>query len=232
MKTSARCAFDVFFGIIAPFFCLLFDPVVFTGDGAMGSGFLGSFRLSGYAAVTFSALALGYYLLIRRASPVLAGALFGGFGFALILGLLMLPVTVIGLFIAIGVFGLTPFITSYVFLRNARRCWAGCPIERSRPRRLYLLALGMALILGLPVGLQWSASSMTDYAVKWLTSGSEEDYTRAVKMLRLTRSILDPDEMVIRYQKSSDEKDRGRLARAFEAVTGRKIETRVAELYD
>jgi hypothetical protein len=230
--TPAQCAFDVLFGIIAPFLCLFFDPIVFTGHGTMGSGFLSSFRLLGYAEIALSAMALAHYLLTRRGSPLLAGILLGGFGFAFTLGLMMLPLTIIGLFVGIGFFGLTPFVTSYVFLRNGRRCWEGCPIQRSRRWRLLLLALGAVLILGVPLGLQWSGSYLTNRAVQSLTSGSEQEYARAVATLRLARWILNPDEIVFRYQKASDDKDRDRLARAFQSVTGRSIERRVAELYD
>jgi hypothetical protein len=160
-------AFDVLFGIIAPLLCLLFDRIVFTGHGTMGNGLLSSFRIFSYVEIALSAVALGYYLVTRRGTPFLAGVILGGFGFAFIIGLLMLPLTIIGLEVGIGVFGLTPFITSYVFFRNARRCWESCPIQRSRPRRLLLLTVGMVLILVVPAGLQWSASRVSrDGALK------------------------------------------------------------------
>jgi hypothetical protein len=212
--------------------CVFFDPTVFRSDGVMGNGFLSHMRLFGYVEIAASTAALGYYLLTRRASPLLAGALWGGFLFALILGLAMLPLTLLGLLLIIGVFGFTPFLTSWVFLRNAYRCWRDASVRVSRKAGLLLVTMGMALILAIPASLQGSAYYLCNRAMQALRSGSEQDFARAVRTLQRTRFIVSPDAIALAYQKATDEIQRERLARAFRAVTGQSVEQRLAQLND
>jgi hypothetical protein len=231
-STSVQFLFDVLFGILAPLLCLYFDPIVFRGDATTGAGFLSTLRPFGYVEIFLCTTALAYYLATRRASALLSGILLGGFGFAFILGLVMLPFTLMGLFVGIGVFGFAPFFTSFVFLRNACRCWRSSQAQKSRSRGLLVAALGIVLIFGAPVGLQWSVFSLAKHAIGLIASGSEQDYARAVKTLRLTRFMVDPDEIVSAYRASGDERARARLGRAYNSVTGKDIERRLRELSD
>src|SRR5690349_1892220 len=101
---------DLIFGIIAPLLCLFFDPAIFRSDRLAGRGLLSQVRLFGYVEIAASAAVLGYYLVKRQASPLLAGALMGGSIFALSLGILMLPISFVGLFVLIGILGFIPFL--------------------------------------------------------------------------------------------------------------------------
>ena len=231
-STRPQRSFDLLFGILAPFLCVCFDPTVFRSDGLMGNGFLSPFRLYGYLEIAVSAAALAYYVGTRRASPLLAGALWGGFFFALILGVIMLPLTLLGLLLIIGVFGFTPFLTAFVFFRNACRCWRDSSVRATRKSTLVPVTLGMVLILGIPACLQASAFYLNSHAMVAIQSGSDQDFARAVKTLQRTRFVISPDGIAFAYQKASDERQRERLARAFQAVTGRSVEKRLAELND
>jgi hypothetical protein len=231
-STRPQRIFDLLFGIVAPLLCVCFDPTVFRSDGVMGNGFLSHLRLFGYLEIAACTTALGCYLVTRRSSPLLAGVFLGGFLFALILGIVMLPLSLLGLVVFIGVLGFTPFVTSLVFLRNACRCWRDSSAQLSRRTRLLLVALGIALILGIPASLQGSAFYMTNRAMQALQSGSEQDVARAVQMLQRMRLFVDSDRIVFSYQRATDAKQRDRLARAFHAVTGRNVEERLAELND
>src|SRR6476661_6263981 len=148
--TASQRIFDVIFGIAAPILCLVFDPAIFRNGFPAGMGFLSEYRTFAYVAITLSIVALAYYLLSQRGSLLLAGFLLGGGIFSLVLGIAMLPMTFIGLLIGIGVFGLTPFVTSFVFLRNGYRAWRGSSTSEESAAVVYV-AIGLLLAIGVPL---------------------------------------------------------------------------------
>ena len=108
--TGAQLWFDVFFGMAVPLVCLYFDPTVFRSGSAGDTGVLVPFRIFGYAEISLSIVALAYFLFTRRASSVLSGVLLGSAIFSFLLGFAMLPLTIMGLVLLIGVLGFAPFI--------------------------------------------------------------------------------------------------------------------------
>jgi hypothetical protein len=182
--SRGRWTLSVLFGIVAPVLCVVFDPIVFRSDGVVGPGFLKHFRLFAYAEIVLSAGVLAYYLLTSQSSPLVAGALFGGFVFAFIVGISILPLTILGLFMLIGVFGFVPFITGFVFLRNGQRCWRGSSGRVSAKAARLLAVLGVTLVLGIPASLQGSAFHLMEWAVPVLQSGSEQEFAQTVKVLK------------------------------------------------
>src|SRR5262249_19547142 len=102
----AQNAFDVAAGILLPVLCLVADPIVFRGQG-FGAPFLGSIALLAYATIGVSILAITLWLVCRRPPGFLAGFLFSGALFALLLGIFLLPLSLVGLFAAgMGILGL------------------------------------------------------------------------------------------------------------------------------
>jgi hypothetical protein len=119
-----QVAFDLAAGILLPLVCLAADPIVFRGDSFMPP-LLGHRALLCYAAIGTSLLALALWLLCRRPAALLAGFLLAGALFALLLGVFLLPFSMIGLFAnGLGALGLSPFLTAFVFWRNGLRAWA------------------------------------------------------------------------------------------------------------
>ena len=82
------------------------------------------------------------------------------------------------------------------------------------------------------MGGQAAITYMVDRAIAALRSGSEQDFSRAVKMLKLVRFNTRTDEIVYVYEKSSDSMQRERLAQAYRTITGRDIEERLQQLRD
>jgi hypothetical protein len=232
-KTSFQHAFDLFFGIIAPLLCLIFDPAVFRSDGPlMGNGFLGQYRLFGYSAVAESVAVLCYYLLVRHRSPLVSGALLGSALFSFSLGVLMLPLSIFGLIMIIGIFGFTPFLTSFVYFRNACQCWRETFSCMSFKSAILRVTIGFSLILGIPAGLQGSASYLHNRMLLTLQVGSDEDYERTVKEWKRFRLFLDSDKIVFAFEKKPGGNQRERLLRAYKAISGRDLSERLVELRD
>jgi hypothetical protein len=230
--TTAQRWFDLCVGIIAPLLCAFFDPAVFRSNGIFGGGILNQVRLFGYLEIAMGVAALAYYLVARRASLSLAGVLYAGALFSFLVGLAILPFSILGMFVLIGVFGLTPFFSSFVYLRNGYRCWRELSQHSTRQASFLVVGVAFILTLGMPLALQISASRMANRALVVLQSGSEEDSVRALQTLERMRFAANPDDIVLAYQKTKDEKQRARLAQAFQMLAGRNIEERLVELND
>ena len=139
--TDLQLAFDIVFGIAVPILCVAYD--LFYGLGLFRpNGFLNGalwrYSIYCYSEFVIGLAAMGYYLMFRQASAAIAGILLGGGIFSLLFGLVLLPFSLFGLVFFIGIFGFTPFLSSLVFFRNARRCWSNA---REQPPRKYLTAI-------------------------------------------------------------------------------------------
>jgi hypothetical protein len=227
--TPAQRRFDLIFGILAPVICVLLDPAIFR-PFAGGAWFLRHLRLLAYLEMAISIAALTYYQLTNRASSFLAGALCGSAAFAFALGAVMFPMTLIGMLFLIGVLGLTPFFTSFVYLRNAIRCWRVCEARSSRPVGMMPAIFGFILILSAPAIAQKAVFHYGDRALMAVQSGPIEDFNRAVRTLKWLH--YDTDEIAFTYQKTNDAARRDRLARAFIAITGETVQERLMQLND
>ena len=156
--TPGQVAFDVALGIIVPILCLIFDPLVFRShDGFMGGpGILQPFGIFAYTSIGLGMLALSLWFLlgdhIQWASAFLAGIFLYGVLFACLLGILLLPMSFIGLLAGIGILGFTPFLSALVFLRNGVRVYrqARQQFTSKWTFRVHIL-LGVVLIIALPL---------------------------------------------------------------------------------
>ena len=130
VPTRAQNTFDAIFGVIFPVFCFMADPVVFKGlitDRAE----LADYRLVAYV---ISTIEMGMFLVwrtfrkqVNSLSPIFAVAFLAGAMFSAAIGLAILPLTLIGLLFVIGIFGLVPFPTAFVYLRSGVRALRTLP---------------------------------------------------------------------------------------------------------
>src|SRR5262249_33418819 len=129
--TAGRLAFDIAFGIALPLVCLYFDPVVFR-PSILGKPLLAPYLVVGGVAIGLGLLSLSTWLLFRWPPAFLTGLLAGGTIFAGLLGLVLLPLSLIGLALGIGFLGFSPFVTAFVFWRNAVRAYRRACEARTR----------------------------------------------------------------------------------------------------
>jgi hypothetical protein len=230
--TRWQVVFDLFFGAVAPIVCLFLDPGIFHWGGLPGTSRLTHFQIFAYLEIGICVAALIFYVATRRASTILAGLLFTGTVFSLAVGIIILPLTLVGILGLIGVPGLTPFFTGYVFLRNARRCWAQSAPRRSVPSAILTAMAAAVLALMVPLGVQFETVRITNRALVMLQTGSEQEADQAIKTLKLARFAINADELAILYGNTEDKKQRERLARAYYEITGEKIHDRLEVLSD
>src|SRR5690242_11231036 len=210
--TLGQRVFDVVFGILVPVFCVIEDPTVFRGDAGDGRGLLSEWSLFGYLEIAIGISVLGYYVIARRASLVVSGILHVGAVFSFLLGLVLLPISLIGLVILIGVFGFMPFFSCFVYLRNGYRCWREAAAGMPSRKAALTPALAISLTICLPLALQVSTSHIIRHALLELQSDSEDEFRSAVRTLKYGRFIARTDEIVSLYQETKDQRKQERLA--------------------
>jgi hypothetical protein len=227
--TAWQTGFDVGFGIVAPVLCLAFDPGVLRPDGWEFFEPLQDVRLFVYLVIGLAIAALSYFLVKRKSSWLLAGALYGAALFALFLGLVMSPMSALGLLLVIGIFGFTPFVSAFVFWRNARRCRQSVPAGGNA---WLAAALGFLLMLGVPGLVQGGMATVGNRAVARVIAGAGREESRDIRIAHSLRIATRTDPIVFAYQKTTDIKERARLAAAYEQITGISMERRLGQLGD
>jgi hypothetical protein len=158
-----QAAFCYVAGVVAPVLCLIFDPIIFTDFGMLGAH--PWYRAGCYTFMAIEMATMVAWLWAResfgRMSALVAGALWAGAMYAWGLGLLMFPLSVIGLMaMGIGVFGFTPFFTGAAFFIQAKLATSDADAVPSPGRGALAarLAVGTSLAIGPALLAQWLVS--------------------------------------------------------------------------
>lgn len=236
---GVQIKFDVVFGVVLPLLCLYFDPIVFTNFGSAGGGLLESYQLFAYLVIALEVLTLaGWLALGKRAgvwrvalgSIMLAGALFSS-----VIGVILLPFSLIGLLLLIGALGFAPFFSAFVYLRNGWRAvkfdGAGSPLHVSV---LGATVLGSVFVLGGAGAAQWTFSRIVSQSLHQVLNDASPQSADAVARLKRLNifSAEAPDRIALAYQAETDPARREHLARAYEDITGSDLAERLRRLAD
>ena len=101
---------------------------------------------------------------------MLAGALF-----SIVIGIVLLPFSIIGLMFLIGALGFSPFFSAFVYLRNGRRALKFSNAEASSPCGTFVsLLLGTLFVIGGTAAAQWSVARVVAEAVDEVMRGGEK----------------------------------------------------------
>jgi hypothetical protein len=235
-----RLITDIVFGIVAPILSLIFDPIVFRGSGSFGmqSALLTQWRVFAYVAIPLSVFVLVLWLWKRYAlkgwSGFVAGILFTGSIFSLLVALAILPTTLIGLLLGIGILGFIPFVTAFVLFRNARDAlnFAGKRLNFSG--LLGTLLLGMVASVAIPAAVHVAASAYVQNAETQIITGNTQEMEAC--LANLQRAFwCDLDcfrDLEDAYTFEKDKTLRDNLANAYRELTGNDITWRSYYLSD
>jgi hypothetical protein len=235
--TLRQLIFDVSVGMILPVLCLVFDPVVFRG-GLIGRPFLDGCQLFAYGLIGIEIVALGVWLAAgTRAGEwcgVLGGVMFSGAFFSAVIGLLLLPLSIIGLMFGVGLIGFTPFVTAFIYWRNARRAHGLAGAKMPRAALRLTLALGAVVALGAPAFAHWRVNRVIERSMSEVL---DDDRTRAAAATRRLGYLKllatrDFEPMLRAYSNETDPARQQRLALAYREITGDDIEMRLHVLDD
>lgn len=228
--TAGQIIFDLGFGIVLPVVCLYFDPIVF--QGTLPGPLVGSHRVVAIVAIGLAFLSLSAWLLLGRPAALLAGLLAGGAIFAALLGLVLLPFSIIGLFMLIGVLGFAPFITAFVFWRNAVRAFYRARQIGTAGRVLSLAVVGLVISCAGPWALQSYVKQESSRALEMVMADDTAEAAKGFAVLKRFRIFADLDCMVLAYDAEQDAGRRERLVEAYQELTGEEITRRLAVLRD
>jgi hypothetical protein len=220
-------------GIVAPIACFALQPLLFLPGAppvVPPLEFINVFWLFGYGVIGLEMLALAVWLAIGNRlgawNGLFAGVLFAGALFAGGLGLVLLPFSVLGLMLVIGLLGFVPFLTAVVYCVNAVVAYRHAR-EFAGPKMLIGWALlGALLVIGVPGAVQAGVSLAVRSAISDVAAGN----STAMLTLRAWYRLAPRDSLVSSYAAERDPVRKQRLANAYKELTGEDVESRIAEL--
>lgn len=166
------------------------------------------------------------------AGAVIAGILVSGSLASLIIGIIILPLSIFGLLFLIGILGFTPFLVSFVYLRNGVRAFnTARPFAEAAILKASFL-VGAFLITSPPALVHWHISRIVTESMNHLLRGDLRTADAATQSLRSVAWATDLDPLVRAYARETDQTRKGSLAKAYKEITGKDIETRLDFLLD
>jgi len=118
--------FDWCMGVVLPMVCFYFDPIVFRTGEIFDGGFLHSYQYPAYSLAFLAIMANMAWLLwgerMGRPFAAVVVLILGSASLAaLLIGIVLLPFSLIGMFFLVGFLGFTPLLSAVVYGRNAFR---------------------------------------------------------------------------------------------------------------
>ena len=209
-----RGILSILFGAVMPIAFLFADPGFFR-PGVFDVAFSGEYRAFFYTAALFAALLVVHATLRAARSRIEAGLLYGAAVVATALGVIMLPLAIIGIRYGYGPLGFSPFVAAWVYLRSGLRAHA--------PQRVSgAAAAGALAFLLVPLAAQTAVNATVDLAVAHPGQSAQ-------RVLAAARIVFDPEQLVGRYQATPTAEEKHRLSTAYRAMTGKSIEERLAD---
>jgi len=149
--TGTQRGFDWAFGVVMPIICFGFDPFVFKGGPR--NGILGDYTPFAYSLALVSIISmilwLGWGKHFRFANAIFGGLFAVGGLISLVVGLTLLPFSLLGLIVLIGALGLTPLFASVIYFRNSYRAFLSAEETSSPPlvRHTFFLVGLLSLVI-------------------------------------------------------------------------------------
>lgn len=235
--TRAQRTFDITVGMVLPVLCLVFDPLVFRNWFSV-QPLAGRFQLFAYGFIAVEIIALAVWLAIgARAGEwcgVLGGIMIAGALFSFVVGACLLPFSLFGLMFLIGALGFTPFLTAFIYMRNARRALRAASAQTEGAGLFVTLLFGATLAAGTPAFAHWRINKLIAGSMAEVLNGDETQAEAAARRLRQVGwfGVVEFDQVVWAYGRATDPARRERLAQAYYRMTGENIEQRLRVLYD
>lgn len=223
-------ALDLWFGILLPVLCFALDPGFV--NGSIPTFLMPQFPLAALALCAVSMLALLLWHVGGRNLPgiaaILAGVLSAGGVVALLVGFSLLPYSLLGIFIGIGVLGFVPFLTAFVYGRAAALSLAE-ESARATWWNDWLAIASAVLVIGCAVGYQRGADRLIDLSVAEIAGDDPRIAAAAVQRMRQWRVVL-PSRELVRLAREINALSPGKLAHyraAYQSITGEPLTDRM-----
>lgn len=178
--TSGQTIWDALFGIVLPLGCLAGDRIIFGkgwfaghGEDPFGRSIFGELAVLAYTFILTEVGLLALWLLFRRklsrSAAFFSGPFLAAWIFALVLGAVFFPFSVVGLIFLVGILGFSPWLTFFAFFRNWKMARLLSREHVSGRRRFWLTLAGIVFAITPALALQ----VQKDRLVAWLDQPSE-----------------------------------------------------------
>jgi hypothetical protein len=227
-------AFSIVAGIIAPLLCFALQPLLLSDSlrRELGLRFINVFWLFTYCVAGLEMLVLALWLAFGTRlgawNGPIAGGLFAGALFAGGLGLILLPLSLIGLMMIIGALGFVPFLTATTYCANAVEAYRHARKVAGGAGLLASAVVGALLVIGVPIAIQARVSREVQSAIRDVAAGKP----RALEKLRAWYPFAPPDTLLSLCADELDFVRRQRLADAYKKLTGEDVNSVLGRLAD
>lgn len=234
-STKAQRKFDWIFGVILPVICFVFDPIVFKGK-AWGVAVLGNYKPFAYLLSFVSIMAIAAWLIwgakLKWLNGFLAGLFFIGGLISLGVGIVLIPISLMGLIILVGVLGFTPLFTALVFLRNAFRAVQSSKTILEESVLIYSVAFGAIFGFVVP----WVVNVEIIKSLENIKNGDAQIVRAEAEKLAFVKPLVNFDTLALIYQRTPFE-DRKTdkmksIAEIYSQLTGENVEDKSGVLMD
>ncbi len=221
--TAKQRLFDWIFGVIMPAVCFAFDPI-FSRDGIARQALLGAYRpfiyLLSFSLIMATAAVLLFGNKLKNFQVFLSGLFAVGGIVALAIGIALLPLSLIGVVFIIGILGLTPLLTSFVYLRNAGRAFdtADPFLRPSALAGAFFLSAVLSVTIPMIVNVKIQA------LLKEMKTGDVATIQMNTRQLKYAASLANFNTLAGNYCGSPESENQTALAAAYLELTGGNIE--------
>lgn len=220
--TDAQRKFDWAFGVVLPLISFYFDFLFFKGLGLLGAFRPFAFLLSATCIMAMVAWLLWGHRVGWLAAP-LSGLFIAGSFVSLVVGIVMLPLSLLGMFVVIGFLGFTPLFTGFVFLRNGYRALDAANFSLDSRTVSYAATVAAMFALVTPYVVNVEIGRLLDDVVR----GEYNTMERTARKLEFAQPLVSFQSVKHAYYSSpTTERKNPRirlLAEIYERNTGERI---------
>jgi hypothetical protein len=187
-KISIKYVWDILFVAILPALCFVIDPVLFANGIAGQPIFSEAVQIATYICVAVLILVffISYLSIKSRILRLLiSGALISGATVALALGVILLPLSLFGLIVILGVLGFIPFFTASRFWKRFKEFKMK---EIIQPDELMLIFLGCLIPFAPSLFVYKQGTTIRSQIMADLTSKDENRIRKA--MVQINNSLF------------------------------------------
>lgn len=222
-STGAQRKFDWLFGVILPVICFACDPIVFKGFGMGKGALLGNYKPFAYLLSFSLIMGMAAWLIwgakLKWLNAFLAGLFLVGGITSLGIGVVLIPFSLLGLIVLIGILGFTPLLSSVVYLRNAFRTF-----QISKPfyeKRILVYSLFLSAIFSfvVPYVINVEIKRALDRMIK----GDVQTIRSSADRLKYLSPLVNFDSLGGRHCQSPNSEEHQVLAETYQQLTGKNI---------
>lgn len=225
--TESQYKFDWLFGVIMPVICFFFDLGIFSSYFG-GDVIFGAFKPFAYLLSFTAIIAMMAWLIwgkqLKWLGAFIAGLFLTSGVVALAIGFVLLPFSLMGLVIVIGVLGFTPLFTGIVYLRNGVRA-----IKAAKPFLAKNVLTYSILLSSLAAGVIPYVINVEIYqSLKRIKTGNARTIRSEGRKLWLVSPLVDASSLTQRYyiipgSETQTEEVTNAVADVYRDLTGKDI---------